>query len=233
MEMSIDSVSARPVSELLESVPEPHHHVGVVAETTGARGALLVDAIATSLVIDGVLGGDGRSAPQLDAAHLTPAQNALMSRISKAIVDAISDATTKHGMPRLSLARGDVRLPTEGAPVSLVVRVSIEEVVGHIVLVMSRDALAPNGTGPVKVQGADPRIAGSLGEVELELVAELGRRRMQLSRLAALKPGDLLKLELPLETEARVHVGGRPLFRGRPTSEAGQVAIRIGARTRE
>ena len=76
-------------------------------------------------------------------------------------------------------------------------------------------------------EGPSREVLETLAEVEVELVAELGRRKVRFPEIASLAVGDLLKLELPITTEARVHCDGQPLFRGRPTTNAGQLAIEI------
>ncbi len=73
----------------------------------------------------------------------------------------------------------------------------------------------------------DGRIAAALVDVEVDVVAELGKVRLPLSALSALAVGDIVHLSLPLDERARVCAGGAVLFRGRPTASGGTIGIAI------
>jgi flagellar motor switch protein FliM len=236
-EIAVEEVHASPSDEILESLPGPRHQVDLVATVGGARGALVLDGVAVALILDGVLGGDGTRPPTLDEKGLSKAQAALVGRLAKAIVEAFGEVAPPHGVSRFEITQGTGDRPAEGIPLACTFRISEKDPAGgervaRIVLFVAKDAIlaVAERTVVAKSGAVDPRVLAAVSEAEIELVAELGRRRVKFALLAGLKPGDLLRLELPLETEARVHVGGKVLFRGRPTSHAGQVGIRVSAR---
>jgi flagellar motor switch/type III secretory pathway protein FliN len=83
------------------------------------------------------------------------------------------------------------------------------------------------------VRSAHPRdegVARVIEEVTLELVVELARMRMTLGHLAALKVGDTIRLEVPIGAAVDVRADGHVILRGQPTTNAGQIAIRIEGR---
>jgi flagellar motor switch protein FliM len=67
-------------------------------------------------------------------------------------------------------------------------------------------------------------------EVELELVVELARIRMTLGHLSVLKAGDTIRLDVPVGAAVDVRADGHVVLRGQPTTNAGQIAIRIEGR---
>lgn len=73
----------------------------------------------------------------------------------------------------------------------------------------------------------DSGIAAAMTDVELDVVAELGRVRLPLEALAQLAIGDVIRLSLPLDERARVCAGGATLFHGRPTASGHVVAVAI------
>ena len=80
---------------------------------------------------------------------------------------------------------------------------------------------------PVEDAEVDSGIAMALTEVEVDIVAELGKVRLPLEAIASLKVGDVLRLALPLDERARVCAGGAVLFHGRPTASGEVVAVAL------
>ena len=64
-------------------------------------------------------------------------------------------------------------------------------------------------------------------DVELDVVAELGKVRLPLEAIAQLAVGDVIRLSLPLDERARICAGGATLFHGRPTASGHVVAVAI------
>lgn len=73
----------------------------------------------------------------------------------------------------------------------------------------------------------NPRIAAVLQDVELQLIVELGRVPLRVGRLASLKVGDTLRLDVPVSGLVSVRADGHELMRGRPTSTGGRIAVKI------
>jgi flagellar motor switch protein FliM len=83
------------------------------------------------------------------------------------------------------------------------------------------------GEAEVPAETSDGRIAAAMVDVEVDVVAELGKVRVSLRTLAGLAVGDILQLSLPLDERARVCAGGAVLFRGRPTASGLTIGIAI------
>jgi flagellar motor switch protein FliM len=230
--VSVTSVAPIPAAEVMDTLPRPLHVTELVATRSGAKGKLVLDRLAIALTLDGVLGGDGSSPPELPGEDLSPTQTALISRIATAIVGAYSDAFGRAGLSRLASEPPKQDGRAEGVPVTCTIELGSGENVGRVVLLLSQDALAPSAERAVvhRDEGPAPQVLETLAEVEVELVAELGRKKLRFPEIASLAVGDLLRLDLPVTAEARVHCDGQPLFRGRPTANAGQIAIEVTQR---
>ena len=83
------------------------------------------------------------------------------------------------------------------------------------------------GIGDGAVETNDGRMAAVVVEVEVDVVVELGKIKLRLSRLATLAVGDVVHLSLSLDEHAHVCAGGAVLFRGRPTTSGATIAIAI------
>jgi flagellar motor switch protein FliM len=102
-------------------------------------------------------------------------------------------------------------------------------VFGTMFLAISKTALIAARAANLahRVQQVDPRLAASLRQVEVNVVAELGRVRLTLGGLSALRVGDTLRLDVPVDGDVEVRVEDQPLFRGQPTTHGSQLAIQV------
>jgi flagellar motor switch protein FliM len=222
---------ALPLGELLADLSRPIHATHLVAPS-GARGALILDAGAIAMVLDGVLGGDGSSPLKLDPEGLSPPQVALIARVIDGAVRSLSDVLSKKFGFELRAAPPDGDdASSEGAPIACSFELGSGETLGRVVLLIAKEALL--GAADDREHAAHPQDAGVarvIEEVELELVVELARMRMTLGHLSALKVGDTIRLDVPVGGAVDVRADGHVVLRGQPTTNAGQIAIRIEGR---
>jgi flagellar motor switch protein FliM len=229
-QVSLVFARAIPIGELLGDLPRPIHATHLVVQPGGARGAVVLDAGLIGLILDGVLGGDGSSPPQLEPAGLTPPQVALLSRVVDGVVRSFSEVLSK----RLSIALhgsapdGD-DAGSEAAPIACSFEIATSTQQGRVVLLVAKEALLGGAEAPRAVgsSNVDPRVANVVEQVELDLVAELARLRMTLGHLARLRVGDMVRLDVPVGGAINVRADGHVVLRGHPTTNAGQIAIRI------
>ena len=95
-QVSLVFARAIPIGELLGDLPRPIHASHLVVRPGGARGAIVLDAGLIALILDGVLGGDGSSPPQLEPAGLSPPQVALIARVIDGVVRSFSEVLSKR-----------------------------------------------------------------------------------------------------------------------------------------
>lgn len=63
--------------------------------------------------------------------------------------------------------------------------------------------------------------------IPVEVVVELGRKTMLIRDVAALKPGEVIHLEQPVDAPLDVRVGDKLLARGELVMVEGKVGLRI------
>lgn len=187
--------------------------------TSTLRGLVLFDDLALARILDGVLGGDG--SPPAGVTTPTSAQAALASRVAGSIIKAVGEVlATRLGLFVEPTASKDV-----GAGPAVVLPLTMDGG-GKVLLALPLSAIsrADEGSEPPQL---DSGIAAAMTDVELDVVAELGKVRLPLEAIAQLAIGDVLRLSLPLDERARVCAGGATLFHGRPTASGHVVAVAI------
>jgi len=219
---------AIPVSELLSSLTRPIFITHLMVDPGSAPGALVLDAGALSLVLDGVLGGDGRSLPPLSASGLTAPQNALIARTLEGIVLAVGEVLLARMGVRIERAEEQTEESEAGDGMSIVCAFTLGDDLGKLMLVFPKTALGVKAISEtLNANDHDPRVLRALDGVDIELVVELTRLRLTLDGLLNLKVGDTLPLDVPVGATVSVRADERVLFRGTPTAVAGRIAVRI------
>jgi flagellar motor switch protein FliM len=221
---------AIPIGELLADLPRPVHATHLVVAPGAARGAIVLDAGAIAMILDGVLGGDGSALPELDGAGLSPPQVALVARVLDGVVRSVSEVLQRRfGISLEASAPDGDDASSEAAPVACSFELGAGTQIGRVVLLVPKEALL----GSIEDQrdqstnGIDPRVAGVVEQVELDLVAELTRMKLTLRQLTNLRVGDTIRLDVPVGGTINVRADGHPVLRGHPTTSAGQIAIRL------
>jgi flagellar motor switch protein FliM len=223
---------ATPLGEILADLSRPIHATHAVV-STGARAAIVLDAKAISLVLDGVLGGDGKAPPDLDPAGLTTPQVALVSRVMNDIVRSLSEVfTRKFGVSLAGVAPDGDEASSEAAPIACSFEIGGPEYLGRVVLLVAKEALLVGSSDVERpsARNVDARICAVVEQVELDIVAELARVRMSVGHLSSLRVGDSIRLDVPVGAAVSLRADGHVVLRGYPTTSAGQIAIRIEGR---
>jgi flagellar motor switch protein FliM len=221
---------AIPIGELLGDLPRPVHATHLVVSPGGARGAIILDAGAIAMVLDGVLGGDGSAPPQLDAAGLSSPQVALASRVIEGVVRSCSEVLCKRFGLLLEVTAPDGDdASSETAPIVCSFELGTGTQIGRVMLLVAKEAILGGTEDRADTSGnaVDPRVAEVVEQVELDLVAELARMKLSLGHLSSLRVGDTIRLDIPVGAAINVRADGRVVLRGHPTTSSGQIAVRI------
>jgi flagellar motor switch protein FliM len=228
--IALSYARALPMAELLDTLMQPIHLTHFVTKPGQATGALLLDAGAVALLLDGVLGGDGQTLPELNPAGLSGPQQALVGGVAGNILRSLSVALQASlGLVLESRTPSNDHHQVQSAPIVCVLELGEGAVTGHVALLLAREPLLTSAAPdePASACADDPRIVAVLEEVELLLVVELGRVPMKVRQLTSLKVGDTLRLDVPVNGFVTVRANERELMRGRPTSSGGRIAVKI------
>ena len=207
-------------ADLGSTVPNIAFKMAFDAGPSRAPGVLAIDAAGLSRILDGVLGGGDADPPALEPGSLSSAQSALAGRVSEGILRAFGEALRS----RLGLTIGatTAATPTD-AGVGAVLTFSLAG--GGVIAIAV--PLSVLGEAHAAAESGDARIAAALVDVDVDVIAELGKVRLPLSALSALAVGDVVQLSLSLDERARVCAGGVVLFHGRPTASGVTIGIAI------
>jgi len=66
-----------------------------------------------------------------------------------------------------------------------------------------------------------------LGEVEVEVIAKLGETELSFGEIAAIREGDIIRLDETLKNDAEIIIGSGPKFRGKPGVSGNRRAVQI------
>ncbi len=142
--VALSFARAMPVGDLLGDLQRPFHATHLVLTPSGTSGALILDAGAISTILDGVLGGDGRSPPKLNESGLSSPQAALVTRVVDGVVRSFSEVLKrKFGITLQATAPDADDAITEGAPVVCSLEFGAGDQVGRVLLLLAKEALLP------------------------------------------------------------------------------------------
>jgi flagellar motor switch protein FliM len=217
------------LAELMGGFDRPAFITPLALEPGGARAYLVFDAMATVALLEGLLGGS-LDEPPAPPTQLTAPQRALLGRVAETVVQTLSSAlSARFGVKLNRMPGGGDEPPAGSAGVSTalcLLELGEGGRLGHVALLLPSDVLT-NSNAPAPNAGPDARVAALLGGVELDVVVELGRVSVKLDQLTALRPGDTLRLDTPVEGAVSVRAGSRAVFEGQPTTQRGQLAVRV------
>jgi flagellar motor switch protein FliM len=221
---------ALPMIDALRDLPRPIHVAPLTVEPGPAPGALVLDTNALRLLLDGVLGGDGRTLPTLDTAGLTAPQRALIGRTVEGIVRAVGEVLATRIGVNIALAP-DRPDPNGSTGNSVVCAFFLGADLGRVLLVLPKNAMLGPGSAITAAlpqpETYNQHLLRALDGVDLELVVELARVPTRLDVVLGLKVGDTLPLGVPVSEPVSVRIDDKPMFLGRPTTAGGFIAVRV------
>jgi flagellar motor switch protein FliM len=188
----------------LEEVPK--RSVCGIVDVAPLDGRVLLTAELTMLLglLERLLGGRGSDRPA--ERHLTDVDRALTRRIFETLLDELSISFNDVADLRFGLVDVETeRPPAQLAPLSeptlaMTFEVKLGRASSTMVLLIPHRAiepiLRPTPSADEEVSaGAAAAVSDALGDVVVQLRAEVGSVDMSLERVLALRPGDVLRLD--------------------------------------
>ncbi len=218
----------------------PWFDVLLEAEEMAAWARLTLNAAAIRLVLEGSLGASVLGSSSLDR-ELTLAQRALVSRVARGLAESFAESVRDQVGLTFAAVSSQARSDGESSELAtargLCVGCAFEPSLGgaQISIAVSAEALELAAREQEDEPGAapDPRMAEALLDVELELVAELGKVRLGLRDVLGLHVGQVLRLPTATDDPIVVRVAQSPKLHGRPVVSRGQVSVEIRGRVDE
>ena len=186
----------------------PKRSVSGIVDVSPLDGRVLLTAELALLLglLERLLGGQGMDRPA--ERHLTDVDRALTKRIFQTLLDELSisfnDVAELHfGLVDIETERPPAQLaPLSEPTLAMTFEVKLGRASSTMVLLIPHRAIEPVLRAPLASADADAITAGAaaavgdaLGEVVVELRAEVASVDMPLERVLALRPGDILRLD--------------------------------------
>lgn len=243
VECRVASCEQLTYSEFVRSLPSPTcFNLLRVSPLTG-QCCLEISPLIVYPIIDRLLGGNSPE-PFIPQRPLTNIEQRLVSRITDRALASLSEAWSNLATLKFELAdvESNPHMVQIVAPNEVVVVLGFEIKIGPRSGTMSL-CLPFNVIEPVMQklatqswltysqggsQRGEPRaIGGNLANARIELTAYLAGTNMTMGELIALAPGDILRLEKPLDGLILVRASGRNKFAGRLGQRRGKRSIQI------
>lgn len=230
-------------SEFIHSLPNPTCFVIVQAPPLEGQMCLEISPLIVYPIIDRLLGGSSADLfiPQRP---LTAIEWRLIRRLINRALEHLSEVWRNLVEAKFDIVEveSNPQLVHIVAPSEVVVFITFEIKMGQCAGTMSicipfntiesvLSKLTTQSWFGYARKGATEqqkqRIVRNLAKSKVRLVAYLGRAHVSVSELRALRPGDILQVEKPVNKELMLQIEGRNKYAGTPGQLRGRRAIRI------
>jgi flagellar motor switch protein FliM len=223
--------------EFISTLPVPALTGILELEPLGTNAIIAFDLPLVFSMIDRLLGGSGAGSPRLR--ELTDIELALMRTVIVRLLDQLSaswselvgvDFQLRHTEMNPQFAQ--IAPPTE-LSVLLSFQIRVADTTGVMTLCLpwrAIETVAPSLTANSFYSGARGRaidLAPPLEHVEIELRAEVGAVELTLDEVLSLRPGDVVRLGVPIESGVRLLAGDLAAYRVMPGAHRRRLAVQV------
>jgi flagellar motor switch protein FliM len=230
-------------SEFVHSLPNPTCFVIVQAPPLEGQMCVEVSPLIVYPIIDRLLGGSSAEM-YIPQRPLTAIEWRLMRRLINRALEHLSEVwgNLVEADFQIVETESNPQLVHIVAPTEVVVFITFEIKMGQCAGTMSicipfntiesvLSKLTTQTWFGYTRKGSNERIRNrivrNLTHSKVNLTAFLGRSRIRLSELRALRPGDIIQLEKPVADDLIIQIEGRNKYAGQPGQLRGRRAIRI------
>jgi flagellar motor switch protein FliM len=213
----------------------PCYVVSLGGTEANSWASLTLNGPCLARLLEGSLGNSQVSEGASLGDRLTLAQRVLIAKLATRLGQDLADAIRRETNLSFEVSGGHATDQDddtkEEAKDGLYIELSLEGETSSssMVLAISADALneAVRDNDTESQPKGDPRIAEALQNVEVPIIAELGRMSLGLRRIISLKKGQILRLPTLVESAIPVTINGITKFQGSPITSRGQLAVQI------
>ncbi|TLM79974.1 flagellar motor switch protein FliM [Microbulbifer harenosus] len=240
-DITVESVRYQSFKDFARNLPVPTNLNLIAMKPLRGTGLMVFPPAMVFMVVDSLFGGDGRFVTRSEGREFTNTEQRVIQRILDLAINAYQDSWRSVYPLEISYLRSELQARfanITNSPNEIIVNTSFHLEVGnlseHFQICMPYSMIEPlrdRLANPV-VDGRDAgdqtwnrRMAGEIRQSEVELVAEFAAIPSRIGQVLALKPGDVLPIELPTSVTARVD--GVPVLECDYGSRNGQSALRV------
>ncbi|WP_299595876.1 flagellar motor switch protein FliM [uncultured Microbulbifer sp.] len=240
-DISVESVRYQSFKDFARNLPVPTNLNLIAMKPLRGTGLMVFPPAMVFMVVDSLFGGDGRFVTRNEGREFTNTEQRVIQRVLNLAINAYQDSWRSVYPLEISYLRSELQARfanITNSPNEIIVNTTFHLEVGNLserfqicmpysMIEPLRDRLA----NPM-VDGRDPgdqtwnrRMAGEIRQSEVELVAEFANIPSRIGKVLALKPGDILPIDLPSKVTARVD--GVPVLECEYGSRKGVSALRV------
>lgn len=240
-DITVESVRYQSFKDFARNLPVPTNLNLIAMKPLRGTGLMVFPPAMVFMVVDSLFGGDGRFVTRSEGREFTNTEQRVIQRILDLAIGAYQDSWRSVYPLEISYLRSELQARfanITNSPNEIIVNTSFHLEVGnlseHFQICMPYSMIEPlrdRLANPV-VDGRDAgdqtwnrRMAGEIRQSEIELVAEFASIPSRIGQVLALKPGDVLPIDLPGSVTARVD--GVPVLECDYGSRNGQSALRV------
>lgn len=194
------------------------------------RGLVVVGPILSERLLARRLGASDAVGARAGATRgISPLARRVLAPFATACLAPVADAFLAASGPVALVARGSTGAAVAGfSPcLRIAVRALFGEIEDEVAVLLYEEALTPRvapGLGPSDDRD---RVGRTLAEVDVDLVATLGRTHVSVGELCRWTTGSVIRLDGSPERPIEVQVDGVPVLLGMPIVHEGNVAIEV------
>ena len=245
VEVRLAAIDQSTLGEFAGTMPSPTCLVILSASALPGSPVLEIAPALVFPVLDRLLGGAGvnvaipeRPITEIEGRLIQKTVTPMMALLKEswsgvqeidfAIVEVRSNPQLVPAGPAhepVVLAGFDVRLGESSSPMTLCLPcATIEPVLGRLA---SSPEASGSASAPTTGESTAETIGRSLAEAPLNVAADLAETQITVKELMELEPGDLLKTDASVDSEATVYVEGIAKFKGKPGRNRRNKAVLI------
>lgn len=239
-EISVEGVEMMKFQEYMRTLPVPTSLNLTSIKPLRGTSLLVLDARLVFAVVDTFFGGDGRYHAKIEGREFTPVETRVIERLRNRIFSDLQEAWKLaldvqfefHNM-EINPQFANIVSPSEIVVVTKFI-VELEGAVGKIHLTIPYSAIEPirevldSGMASDLMERDERWMLALREEIQSALVdlkVELCRKRVPVSDLLRMRPGDIIPIELP--EKMPVHIAGVPCFEGVLGISKSKYAVKI------
>ncbi len=226
--------------EFISSLPVPALTGILELQPLGTAAILAFDLPLVFTMIDRLLGGPGQGAIRLR--ELTDIELSLSRSLIERLLAELSTSWSELVGVDFSLRQTEMnpQFAQIAAPTELSVLLSFQIRVGEATGVMtlclpwrSIETVAPSLTASSYLSGQRAGGADTVGlgegllDVEIELRAEVGAVDLTIDEVLSLRPGDIVRLGVPVDEGVTLYAGSSPTYRVAPGAHRRRLAVQV------
>ncbi|MEO7403366.1 MAG: flagellar motor switch protein FliM [Burkholderiales bacterium] len=239
-ELMVGATRAMKYSAFLRELVLPTNLNLVSLKTLRGNALVIIEPTLVFGIVETMFGGSGKVHSRVEGRDFTPTETRIIQKVLELMLEEYRSAWAPVFDLQVEYSRSEMQpqFVSIASPSELVVTCRFDLDLGHAQgafhvcmpyssLEPIRDLLA--STGKADPAATDKRWVGLLSHqvqsAEVELVARLTSVQASLKQVLAMRPGDVLAIDVPEQVTASVD--GIPLFQCRPGNLNGHYALRV------